>query len=74
MRRKKMKDICKINRRYFLQAGLTVGGGLILGMYFSDQMGTRGAGAQSGPPGTKTFMPNAFIRIGADDTVAFHRK
>lgn len=49
----------KLDRRAFLQAGLAVSGGLLLGLRLDN------ADAASLTP----FMPNAFVRIAADDSV-----
>ena len=49
----------KLDRRAFLQAGLAVGGGLMLGLRLDN------ADAANLTP----FMPNAFVRIAADDSV-----
>jgi isoquinoline 1-oxidoreductase beta subunit len=46
-----------VSRRAFLQAGLAVGGGLLLGFTLPSVIG----GAQAGP--ANDFTPNAFIRI-----------
>ncbi len=51
-----------LSRRDFLKAGALVGGGLILGFCFHGSLSM--AETQS-----STFVPNAFIRIGTDDTV-----
>ena len=49
----------KLDRRAFLQAGLAVSGGLMLGLRLDN------VDAASLAP----FMPNAFVRIAADDSV-----
>lgn len=56
-----MSVIINMSRRDFLKTGALVGGGLILGV-FPDYKEASGEKAE-------TFMPNAFIRIGTDDTV-----
>lgn len=48
-------------RRQMIQSGLTVGGGLLLGF----RWGTAPAWADE----AAEFMPNAFVRIGTDDSV-----
>ncbi len=53
----------ELNRREFLKTGAMVGGGLIIGFHLASP----GSNAYARP--AETFMPNAFIRIGADDTV-----
>ena len=52
--------IVKLNRRDFLRLGLASGAGLVLGL--------RLAAAASADAGA-TFVPNAFVRIAADDSV-----
>lgn len=53
------RDVVKLHRRDFLKAGLAVSGGLLLGVRFDD------AQASDATP----FAPNAFVRIGPDDSV-----
>ncbi|MDD5170376.1 MAG: molybdopterin-dependent oxidoreductase, partial [Syntrophales bacterium] len=60
-----MMEIIKIDRRDFMKTGLAVGGGLILGIFLSFRI--RPGKAEARPVGP--FMPNAFIRIGTDDSV-----
>ena len=48
------------SRREFLKAGAALGGGLVLGIALPDRLG-HGAPA--------TAMPNAWVKIGSDDTV-----
>lgn len=59
-----MSEIINMSRRDFLKTGAMFGGGLILG--FSLPFHEKSAAAML--PG-EPFMPNAFIRIGPDDTV-----
>ncbi len=55
--------IKKLNRRNFLQAGATAAGGLMLGFYLPERSPMA---AQPAPTPSKL---NAFVRIGADDSV-----
>ncbi len=54
--------IINVSRRDFLKAGAFLGGGLVLG--FTLPLGERLLLAE-----TSVFAPNAFLRIGADDSV-----
>ncbi len=62
-----------ISRREFLKTGLTAGAGLTLAVYFpraAAQAAAAGPGkAGSGVVGDTVFAPNAFVRIGRDNTV-----
>jgi isoquinoline 1-oxidoreductase beta subunit len=58
-----MSDIINVSRRNFVKTGLSLSGGLILGFHLS--FPNR---AYADPT---TFKPNAFIRIGSDDSVTF---
>lgn len=59
-----MNTVMVINRRRFLKTAALFGGGLILGVALP------GGKADSQPAGEKTsFVPNAFLRIGSDDSV-----
>lgn len=60
-----MSKIIKITRRDFLKTGALVGGGLILGIHLPVHESFSEAPTRPAVP----IMPNAFIRIGADDTV-----
>lgn len=60
-----MSEIINMSRRDFLKTGAMLGGGLILGFSLPFHEQTAAAAARPGEP----FMPNAFIRIGTDDTV-----
>src|SRR5438477_3001073 len=57
-----MSEILNLSRRDFVKTGAAAGGGLIIGLYLP--VGNRIANAQQ-----KTFAPNAFIRIGTDESV-----
>jgi isoquinoline 1-oxidoreductase subunit beta len=59
-----MSEILNLSRRDFLKSGAVAGGGLVLGLYLP--LGNRIANAQQKGAG---FAPNAFIRIGTDDSV-----
>ncbi len=59
-----MNGIVNMSRRDFLKTGALLGGGLILG--FSIAPGRSSSEASDKPA---SFVPNAFIRIGADDSV-----
>ncbi|HEX9424346.1 MAG TPA: xanthine dehydrogenase family protein molybdopterin-binding subunit [Pyrinomonadaceae bacterium] len=61
-----------IKRRDFLKTGAAVGGGLLISLYLPE---LAKAGVTASSPGKSkfvepaTFAPNAFIRIGTDDTI-----
>src|SRR5262249_34751004 len=57
-----MNEVINLSRRGFLKTGALAGGGLVLGVYLPRP----GAAAQEK---ARTFMPNAFVRIGTDDIV-----
>jgi isoquinoline 1-oxidoreductase beta subunit len=57
------QDRVDASRRDFLKVSAAAGGGLLLGFHLS----ARQAGAVAAP--ATTFAPNAFLRIGADNTV-----
>ena len=59
-----MSGIVNMSRRDFLKTGALVGGGLILGFSLTPG-GTSSEAADKSAP----FVPNAFIRIGTDDSV-----
>ncbi len=68
------QPIENLSRRAFVQAGLAAGTGLLLGLWVGP--GTRAEMLGAGPGlagGTRRaaggFSPNAFVRIGTDDTV-----
>jgi len=56
-----------MKRRDFLRTGAAVGGGLLIGLYLPELANARNANPI--PPTPATFAPNAFIRIGTDDSV-----
>ena len=58
-----MSDIINLSRRAFVKAGLGLSGGLILGCYLP--------GESEAAVSAASFAPNAFVRIGSDDTVTF---
>src|SRR5258708_3931952 len=59
-----MTEIVNLSRRGFLRAGLAAGGGLLLGVHLS-RLATPSASAEEK---VKSFAPNAFVRIGTDDS------
>lgn len=61
-----MTDINHFNRRQFLKTGAAAGGGLLLSFYLP-AFGKAIKTAAIDP--TAVFIPNAFIRIGADDII-----
>ena len=58
-----MSEILNYSRRDFLKTGAVAGGGLVIALYLPP--GNRVAAQQTAAP----FAPNAFIRIGPDDSV-----
>ena len=54
-----------LSRRLFLKTGAVAGGGLVLGVYLSPFEGL----VQGAEPKTSILAPNAFVRIGTDDSV-----
>jgi isoquinoline 1-oxidoreductase subunit beta len=62
-----MSTIVNISRRTFLKAGAIAGGGLILGFSMPGSRKTLGQVLANSSPGPVTL--NAFVRIGADDTI-----
>jgi isoquinoline 1-oxidoreductase beta subunit len=59
-----MSGIINLSRRDFCKSGAVLGGGLVLGFYVP---GCKQAADKGAVP--EQFIPNAFIRIGADETV-----
>ncbi len=60
-----MSKRINVSRRDFLKTGTLVGGGLLLGFFLPLRGSFNAAAAQKEAP----IVPNAFIHIGADDTV-----
>ena len=60
-----MSEIINITRRDFLKTGALVGGGLVLGIHLPVRKSFSETPTQPAVP----IVPNAFIRIGTDDTV-----
>ena len=60
-----MSDVLNLSRRRFLQTGALAGGGLVLGVYLPQLARVDGAEKAK----VATFKPNAFVRIGADESV-----
>jgi isoquinoline 1-oxidoreductase subunit beta len=58
----------RLKRRDFLKVSAATGGGMLLSLALPAISGVARALA-AGPQGAASFAPNAFIRIGADDTV-----
>ena len=58
-----MKQTMNPSRRDFLKAGASVSGGLLLGVVLPDALAMKGAAAAT------TSMPNAWVRIGSDNSV-----
>ena len=60
----------KIDRREFLRAGAAAGAGLTLGFWVPRAIAqASGPGKTAGAPAGAPFAPNAFVRIGSDNTV-----
>ncbi len=60
-----MTAIASLSRREFIWTGAVVGGGLVLGVYLPRKASV----AEAAEENSKTFAPDAFVRIGADDSV-----
>jgi isoquinoline 1-oxidoreductase beta subunit len=60
-----MSAILNLSRRRFLEASALAGGGLVLGVYLP-QLSSR---AEAADEKVKTFVANAFVRVGTDDSV-----
>lgn len=61
-----MRDKSKVNRRNFLQAGISAGAGLVLAFHLPPGMK---AGAKAYAEGSGEFAPNAFLRVLPDNRV-----
>lgn len=60
-----MKRTRGVSRRTFLKTGAVLGGGLVIGFHLPLPLSSAEAAAPAQPP----YTPNAFIRIGRDDSV-----
>ena len=68
----KTNRIVNLSRRRFLVTGVAAGAGLTLGLLPASRAAMRASGpgiAGSGPAEAADFQPNAFLRIGRDDSV-----
>ncbi len=57
------KTVVPLERREFLKLSVAASGGLLIGIQFP------GIGKLASPEESKTFMPNAFVRIGTDERI-----
>lgn len=62
-----MSSVTDTSRRRFLKNSAVLGGGLVVA--FAIPGSKRFALAETAAPGAATFVPNAFLRIGSDDSV-----
>ena len=70
MRPREANQPTAMSRRMFLKSTAAAGAGLSLGIYFGDALAQMsGPGRTVGDTATGTFEPNAFLRIGKDNTV-----
>ncbi|MCA1733757.1 MAG: molybdopterin-dependent oxidoreductase, partial [Acidobacteria bacterium] len=60
-----MNGILNVSRRGFIRTGAFAGGGLLLAIHLP----TLSAREQIPPDAPTTFAPNAFVRVGSDDSV-----
>ena len=60
-----MNEVLNLSRRGFLKTSAFAGGGLVLGVYLPGVRHRAEAAGQA----TSTFAPNAFVRVGQDDSV-----
>src|SRR5262245_61245324 len=65
-RRWQMTEILNLSRRRFLKASALAGGGLVLGVHLP-QLSPPVQGQEKAK--ARPFAPNAFVRVGTDDTV-----
>jgi isoquinoline 1-oxidoreductase beta subunit len=64
-----------LNRREFLKASAAAGAGLTLGFYVPASLAQMaGPGKTAGDVAASSFAPNAFVRIGADNSVTVMAK
>lgn len=63
------RSVTGLDRRQLLTSGLAAGAGLVIGLYLPRRADALGAAGAAEPPGF-----NAFVRIGADDTVTIIAK
>ncbi|MBA2351878.1 MAG: molybdopterin-dependent oxidoreductase [Betaproteobacteria bacterium] len=63
-----------LSRRQFLKAGAAASAGLTLGFYLPASFAQAGPGKMAGSVADSSFAPNAFVRIGADDSVTVMAK
>jgi isoquinoline 1-oxidoreductase subunit beta len=59
-----MNPVTRLDRRTFVRLGAFAGGGLFLGVYAPGRLA-----AEPADSGLAEFRPNAFVRIGTDDSV-----
>src|SRR5688572_24727599 len=65
-----MSDILNLSRRRFLKTSALAGGGLVLGVYLPELANhAEAAQAEAAQERPAPFAPNAFVRIGTDDSV-----
>jgi isoquinoline 1-oxidoreductase subunit beta len=62
-----MSEVLNLSRRRFLRTGALAGGGLVLGVYLPQL--AKGAEPLKEKASSTVFKPNAFVRIGADESV-----
>lgn len=63
-----MKELTTVNRRSFLKAGATLGGGLIISFMIPAKAGRLGK-LLGAAPKPAVFLPNAFLQITADNRI-----
>ncbi len=68
MIRRKGMEVRKMERRDFLKISVAASGGLVIGFYFPG-INTLAAQSTAHDAAAKSFMPNAFVRIGRDERV-----